>query len=49
MLRIELSPAIWLSMKLSRSCAFAFGKSARAVSSAAWFASVSPPVIFTNE
>ena len=33
----------------ARVCAFAFGKSASASSSAAWFASVSPPSIVTNE
>ena len=49
MLSTELRPEIWLSMNCCRVCAFAFGKSASAWSSAAWFASVSPPFIFTNE
>src|SRR5512144_922169 len=49
MLSTELRPEIWLSMKSWRFWAFAFGKSASALSSAAWFASDSPPCIFTNE
>ena len=49
MFRIELRPEIWLSMKSWRDCALAFGYGSSALSSAARFASVSPPSIFTNE
>ena len=49
MLRIELRPEIWLSMKSWRDWALAFGNGSSAWSSAARFASVSPPSIFTNE
>ena len=49
MFRIELSAEIWLSTNSSRVCAFAFGKSASAAASAAVFASVTSPSIWTNE
>ena len=50
MLRTELSPEIWLSMNcLARLRLGVRERRSSAASSAAWFASVSPPSIFTNE
>jgi len=49
MFRTELSPEIWLSTNSVRVCTLAFGNSFSAWSSAARFASVSPPFMITNE
>ena len=43
------APPIWLSMNSCFVCTFAFGNGASCCSSAALFASVSPPCIRTNE
>ena len=45
MLSTDVSPLIWLSMNSSRVCTLEFGKAASACSSAAAFASDSPPAI----
>ena len=49
MFRIEFKPLIWLSMNCWRVCAFAFGKDFSRSCSALRFASVSPPLMRTNE
>ena len=49
MLRIDLRPEIWLSTNSCRVATFAFGNGFSAASSAAAFASVSPPSMSTNE